>query len=857
MNKKIIIIDGNSLIHRAYHGMRPLTTKEGEYTHGVYGFLRMLELLIKEEQPDGLGVAFDVGKTFRHDMFEDYKAGRKSTPDDLRSQFPLLKEALNNLGIPVLEAEGYEADDILGTVSRLGGENKDQIILVTGDKDAFQLIDQYTTLYLTRKGLSQIEKLDEKALLESYGFTPKQAVDIKGLQGDPSDNIKGVLGIGSKTALNLVTKYGDLEGIYENIEELKGKVKENLIKYQESAFFSRELGKIHDQVPIDYNHLEYSIDKYGNKDKLQELFKRLEIKNVFKEYLTEEQGRKETDSSFIEPVLAQDQEDFIKHLKQAEKSKIWIYLQAEAHDIKNIEIYDTLKAISYTPALINPAFSKEILTALLEYEGNITFFDSKVFYHLLLNNGFSLERNNFDDLTLMSYVIYPERKYDLKSFLTDILGSNGEEKYYSQYFCLAEKILLAKANEEDVLKVYEQIEKPLVPVLAKMEHRGIGLDRDYLKEMEIEVKEKIEQLKLKIYMLAGEDFNINSPAQLGTVLFDKLKLPAWKKTKTGYSTNQEVLDRLYDQHEIVPLILEYRKLTKLYSTYIIALLEETKDNRIIHTNYNQTVAVTGRLSSENPNLQNIPIRMTEGRLIRKAFVPVEAGNLLLCGDYSQIELRILAHISEDEGLIDAFKSGVDIHRKTASEVFGVALEEVDSNMRRTAKAVNFGIIYGISDFGLSRDLNIPMAKSKEYIEKYFNRYPKVRAWIDKTLLEAKETLKVYTLTGRYRNLPDLKSSQYLVRSSAERMAMNAPIQGTAADLIKIAMINVDRRLSEEQVKSQMILQVHDELILEVCKDELDKIELILMEEMTMAMELKVPLVVDFKLGSNWFDVEEV
>ena len=854
MNKKIIIIDGNSLIHRAYHGMSPLTTKEGVYTHGVYGFLRMLELLIKEEKPDGLGVAFDVGKTFRHELYEGYKDGRKSTPEDLKSQFPLLKEALNYLGIPVLEAEGFEADDILGTVSKIGGENQDNVILVTGDKDAFQLIDRYTTLYLTRKGLSQIEKLDEKALEENYGFSPKQAPDIKGLQGDPSDNIKGVMGIGSKTALSLIKEYGSLEGIYENLEQIKGKVKENLTNYQDEAFFSRKLGTIYKDVPIDYNHLEYSIDKLGSKEKLQGLFKKLEIKNVFKEYLIEDGERGE---SFIEPTAAKGQEEFIKALKGLMKNKLNIYLEVEDKDIKKIEIFDGGTPLNYMPPLINPTFTKEILNALISYEGKITFYESKIFYHLLLNNEIDIEGKVYDDLSLISYVIYPERKYALANFLEDMLGSTGDEKYYSQYLWLAEDILLARGKEADALKVYEAMEKPLVPILAKMEYRGIGIDRSYLKEMEKEIREKIEQLKLKIWEIADEEFNINSPGQLGQILFDKLKLPAWKKTKTGYSTNQEVLEKLYEQHDIVPLILEYRKLNKLFNTYIEVLLEETKSSNIIHTNYNQTVAVTGRLSSENPNLQNIPIRMTEGRLIRKAFIPVEEGNYLLCGDYSQIELRILAHISEDEGLIEAFESGVDIHRKTASEVFDVPLDQVDANMRRTAKAVNFGIIYGISDFGLSRDLNIPMNKSKEYIEKYFSRYPKMRSWIDNTLREAKESLKVYTLTGRYRHLHDLKSSQYLVRSGAERMAMNAPIQGSAADLIKIAMIKVDKRLAKEKCRSKMILQVHDELILEVYKDELEIIGNILREEMASAMKLKVPLVVDLKLGTNWYDIEEV
>ena len=858
MNKKIIIIDGNSLIHRAYHGMRPLTNKEGEYTHGVYGFLRMLENLIKEEKPDGLGVAFDVGKTFRHDQYEDYKAGRKETDPELKSQFPLLKDALTYMGIPVLTAEGFEADDILGTVSRLGTENGDQVILITGDKDAFQLINSNTTLYLTRKGLSDIEKLDEAALFEKYGFTPAQAPDIKGLQGDSSDNIKGVFGIGAKNALNLVSKYGSLEGIYEHIEELKGKLKENLIAGREDAFFSRELGTIHKEVPIDYNHLEYSLEQNGNKAKLIELFNRLEFKNVFRDYVTEEAGDLDAaGEEYRQPLLAESLDDFLEQFAAIGAAAVSLWLDIDHQDIRGIQVYDGVTPLEYQPHLVSHGETNRILEAIAGRQIRYSLYDTKSVYHLFLNNGREIGGLDFEDLSLLAYVIYPERKYTLENFFRDILGSEGEPRYYSQYLDIAENILRQKSLEENVLKVYEDIEKPLSPILALMEHHGIGLDRELLKEMEKEVLEKIGHLKNKIWAIAGEEFNINSTQQLGLVLFEKLKLPAWKKTKTGYSTNQEVLDKLYDKHEIVPLILEYRKLTKLYSTYIDGLLQVTRYDRIIHTTYNQTVAVTGRLSSENPNLQNIPVRMTEGRLIRKAFGPVEEGNLLLCADYSQIELRILAHMSGDEGLIEAFQSGMDIHRKTASEVFDVPYEEVDSSLRRAAKAVNFGIIYGLSDFGLARDLGIEIPKAKDYIEKYFLRYPKIRSWIDSTILDAKESLKVYTLTGRYRLLPELKSSQFMVRSAAERMAMNAPIQGTAADLIKIAMIHVQDRLEEERLASKLMLQVHDELILEVPPKEMERVKELVREEMAGAMELKVPLIVDLKVGGNWFDVEEV
>lgn len=853
LNKKIIIIDGNSLLHRAYHGMRPLTNKEGEYTHGIYGFLRMLENLIKEEQPDGIGVAFDIGRTFRHDLCDHYKAGRKETDPELKSQFPLLKEALRYMGIPVLEAEGFEADDILGTVGRIGTENQDNIILVTGDKDAFQLINDHTTLYLTRKGLSEIEKLTPDKLFNDYGFTPKQAIDIKGLQGDSSDNIKGVLGVGAKTALKLVQEYGNIEGIYENIEELKGKVKENLLKYKDDAFFSRHLGTINQDVPIDYNHLDFSLDRLGDKEKLIELFKRLEFNNVFKDLVEEEKE----ETTYKECETCYEQAGFIEAFSKLCSDVLIIDIRIDHQDILSIEAFDGTDHIKYDIDFINPLTTDLILEAMINKGCKYVFYDTKSIYHLFLNNGKDIYSLELDDISLLAYVIYPERKFTRDNVVKEFIGDEGNEIYYCQHLHIIYELLKKKAVEEGVFGVYTDIEKPLSPILAKMEVHGVGIDREYLKTMEKDVVEKIGYLTNNIWKMAGSEFNINSTQQLGKILFENLKLPAWKKTKTGFSTNQEVLEKLYDKHEIIPLILEYRKLTKLHSTYIEGLLAITRDSNIVHTTYNQTVAVTGRLSSENPNLQNIPVRMTEGRLIRKAFKPVNDGNLFLCADYSQIELRILAHMSGDEGMIAAFQSGLDIHRKTASEVFGVDYDSVDSDMRRNAKAVNFGIVYGLSDFGLSRDLDIPMAEAKEYIEKYFTRYPKIRTWIEKTILDAKSTLKVYTLTGRYRLLSDLKSSQYQVRSAAERMAMNAPIQGTAADMIKIAMIRVDERLRQEQLKSKVVLQVHDELILEVEVDELEIIKDLIRVEMAAAMDLSVPLVVDLKVGENWYMVEEV
>ena len=853
LQQKIIIIDGNSLLHRAYHGMRPLTNRDGEYTHGVYGFLRMLESLLREEQPAATAVAFDVGKTFRHDLYPDYKAGRKETDAELKSQFPLLKEALRALGIPVLEAPGYEADDILGTVARLGTEAGDQVILVTGDKDAFQLINGNTRLYLTRKGLSDIEKLDGETLLEKYGFTPAQAPDVKGLQGDPSDNIKGVFGIGAKGALNLIQAYGSLEGIYSHLEELKGKLKENLIAGRDSAFFSRKLGTIARDVPMDYEELKAGV---RDREALEKLFQRLEFRNVFQDHLKtegEEADRQQEAAGWIIPEAFDKAQPFLQRLADA-GPHLDLVPEIRGGDLSGLQAFDGTLAASYSPAFPTIGETREILTWLRDSGRTLGAFDSKGLYRLFLDNG-SEYLGAVEDASLLSYVLYPERKHQPESIIRDLLGMQPEPAYMAQCLARATSLLLEKSREEGVYEVYEKIEKPLAPILAAMEARGVGLDRQYLVTMELEMAGQIQKLKEQIWAAAGSEFNVNSTQQLGQILFETLGLPSGKKTKTGYSTSQEILEKLYDQHKIIPLILDYRRLTKLYSTYLEGLLAAGEEG-VVHTTYNQTVAVTGRLSSENPNLQNIPIRTPEGRMIRRAFKPVEEGNLLLCADYSQIELRILAHITGDSGLQDAFRKGEDIHRRTAGEVFGVPPEAVTPEQRRAAKAVNFGIVYGISDFGLSRDLGISMAEAREYISRYFQRYPKVREWIDTTLAEARKTLKVYTLTGRFRSLPELKSSQYMVRSGAERMAMNAPIQGTAADLIKLAMIRVDRELKEKGIRARLILQVHDELILEVPPAEMEQVRELVKGEMKEAMELVVPLEVDVKAGANWYDVEE-
>ena len=680
---------------------------------------------------------------------------------------------------------------------------------------------------------------------------------MKGLQGDASDNIKGVPGIGEKTAFKLITTYGDLEGVYDHLDDLKGKVKKNLIQYKDEAFFCRDLATIHCDVPVPYDGYPFGLT-LGNKEALKELLLKLEFKSLLGELGIEEGEYKKEMIPLIEPVVHYEGDTFLKELEGLAGTQWTLYLELnELNEISLCSIYNGEKPITLEGSFPMPAVTEAIVSGLLKKHGNFVSFDSKPLFHLFLAESKETTSFVFEDLRLMAYIVHPEKTYTIDGFMSAFMGAEVDKSYYTQNLWHIFEVLKKQLEEGDVLSVYNNIEKPLLPILCQMEYHGVAIDRETLKKMESEIEERINCLSHDIFALAGEEFNINSPQQLGKILFEKLELPPLKKTKTGYSTNQEVLEKLEDKHPIIILLLEYRKVTKLFNTYIQGLLGLTDKDRVIHTTYNQTVAVTGRLSSENPNLQNIPIRMKEGRLIRKAFVPVDERNYFLSADYSQVELRVLAHISGDKNLQSAFLNGEDIHTKTASEVFDVPMNEVTKDMRRKAKAVNFGIVYGISDFGFSRDLNIPMEESKIYIEKYFSRYPDVRRWIDETLIEAKKTLKVSTLTGRYRLLPDLKSSKYMVRSGAERMAMNAPIQGTAADLIKIAMIHINQALIAEGLHSIMVLQVHDELIFEVPENEIERMKVLTADKMSHAMDLDVPLKLDMKIGKNWYDMEDI
>lgn len=857
MKKRVFVIDGNSLIHRAFHAITPLINKEGQATHAVYGFLKMLLRLIKDENPDGIAVAFDIGKTFRHKMYREYKAKRKKTDKDLSSQFPILKNILKYMKIPVLAVEGFEADDILGAVACKGKAAGDHIYVVTGDKDSLQLINNDVTVYLTKKGLSQIEKLDILTLKETFGLDPFQIIDMKGLQGDVSDNIKGVPGIGKKTALKLITTYGNLEEIYKHLDDLGGRLKENLIKYKEEAFFCRDLATIHCDIPIFYDAYPFDLT-LSNKKALRKLFLALEFKSLLSEFEIENIKDEKSMISIIKPVVHYEANAFIEDLERLEGENWTLYLELnESQEISLCSIYNGEKPITLKESFPMPNVTKSIASCLFRKSGNFISFNSKPLFHLLLAEFKNIDSFRFDDIKLMAYIAHSKKIYNIDSFMSDFMGTKVDKDYYTQNLWYIYKVVKKQLGEKNVLHIYDNIEKPLLSILCRIEHHGIVIDYEALKKMESEIKKKIKSLTEDIFILAGEEFNINSSQQLGEILFKKLELSPFKKNKTGYSTNQEILGKLEYKHPIIKLLLEYRKVTKLFNTYIKGLLILADKDRVIHTTYNQTVVATGRLSSENPNLQNIPIRMKEGRLIRKAFVPVNTKNYFLSADYSQIELRVLAHISGDKNLQSAFLNGEDIHIKTASEIFGVPINEVTKDMRRKAKAVNFGIVYGISDFGLSRDLDISIEESGLYIEKYFSRYPGVRRWIDEMLIEARKTLKVNTLAGRYRLLPDLKSSNYTVRSGAERMAINMPIQGTAADLIKIAMIYINDALITEALESVIVLQVHDELIFEVPEKEIDRMKVLVVDKMSNAMKLDVPLEMDIKIGKNWYDMNEL
>lgn len=890
-NNRLMIIDGSSLLHRGFYALPLLSTKDGIYTNGVYGFLTMFYKITEEYEPDYISVAFDKkAPTFRHLEYDLYKANRQKSPNELSLQFPILKEVLSAMNINQIEIEGYEADDIAGTIAKFGEEKGLEVILVTGDRDYLQLASEKSKVLVTKKGITELEVFDNKIIMDKYGIKPEQFIDLKGLMGDQSDNIPGVPGIGEKTGLKLIKEFGSMENIYENIEKVSGKKrKESLIEYRQQAFMSKKLGEIVTNVPIELD-MEKFIVKEPNWEKLKELYEKLEFKSLLDKIPRDKikDSREEFKSEF---VLVNDNKEFnniINNIKKDKKFGFKIiysgpnplkdeiigicikpkesssyYINCENNNILD-SFKDSFKEIFESEDIEKIGHNiKEDIIGLFRLDINISdiSFDSMIGQYLINP---SQTDYSIHELAKEYFDIFIESEEELlgkgknkKTFKSLELEKRVE--YFSKILDLTfmlENQIKGIVKSQGMEKLYYDIELPLIEVLASMEYLGFKIDMDIINELGKEFDDKINNLTIEIYDLAGREFNVNSPKQLGEVLFDDLDLPVIKKTKTGYSTNAEVLDKLKDKHPIIDKILKYRQIVKLKSTYIDGLIDLVDDetNRI-HSSFNQTVTNTGRISSTEPNLQNIPVKTEEGRKIRKAFVSENENYVLVDGDYSQIELRVLAHISDDPKLKEAFYHNEDIHTKTASEVFEVEKEEVTPLMRSRAKAVNFGIVYGISDYGLSRDLDISRKEAKKYIDNYLKNYEKVKEYMDNIIEVGKRDGYVETILNRRRYLPELKSRNYVVRSFGERVAMNTPIQGSAADIIKIAMVRVYKELKKRNMKSKLILQVHDELIIEAHEDEKEEVENILRQIMESSVELNVPLKVDIKMGESWYETK--
>ncbi|MCT1903448.1 DNA polymerase I [Oceanobacillus sojae] len=878
MTKKLILIDGNSIIYRAFFALPLLNNEKGVYTNAVYGFTTMLLRILEEEKPTHMLVAFDAGKTtFRHQTYKEYKGGRQKTPPELSEQFPVLKELLDAFDIKHYQLEQYEADDIIGTLSKQADNQDWEVTVISGDKDLLQLVSDHVTVSVTKKGISEIEKYTPAYLLEKMQVTPEQITDLKGLMGDSSDNIPGVPGVGEKTATKLLTQFNSLEKVYEHLDEVKGKkLKENLTTYHDDAVMSKDLATINRDSPV-------TIDL---EDVIYEGYSTGSVRNIFMDLgfqslLTRLSGSEETEEEAVEHK--EIKYDIVNEVTEeifSNEDVIVVEMLGENYHtapVEGIGVVNENKK-SFIPTSV--AMKSSVFKNWAEDPAKKKIvFDAKRTKVALLRNDIQIEGIIFDAL-LASYLINPaennhdipaiaSRKgnYDL-SFDEEIYGKGAKQKVPEEAI-LGEHVV-RKTNallelypemekeleENEQAKLLKELEMPLALILAEMEHQGVLVDVGRLKEMGDDLKERLSNLEKEVYELAGKEFNLNSPKQLGPVLFEDLGLPVIKKTKTGYSTAADVLEQLADQHEIIPKLLLYRQLGKLQSTYIEGLQKVVrKDTHKIHTRFNQALTQTGRLSSVDPNLQNIPIRLEEGRKIRQAFVPSQKGWKMFAADYSQIELRVLAHIAEDEKLIAAFKNNLDIHTQTAMDVFHVGKDEVTSNMRRQAKAVNFGIVYGISDYGLSQNLGITRKEAKQFIERYFNSYPSVKEYMDDIVVEAKQKGYVSTLMNRRRYLPDITSRNFNVRSFAERTAMNTPIQGSAADIIKKAMIDLDHRIKQEKLQAKLLLQVHDELILEAPEDEIEILKEIVPEMMERTVEISVPLKVDYSYGESWFDAK--
>lgn len=840
---KLLILDGNSIINRAFYGVKPLTTREGLCTHAIYGFLNILEKMEKEEHPDAVCVAFDLhGPTFRHLQYDGYKATRHGMPEELAQQMPVMKQVLTAMNIPIYECQGWEADDVIGTVGRICGNNGWECIIATGDRDSLQLIDEHVKvkLVISKPGQTIYKVYDAAAFQEEYGFAPKKIVDLKALMGDASDNIPGVPGVGPKTATELLLKFGSMDGIYAHIEDssIRPKLREKLLEGRELATLSYDLATIRCEAPIDFAP-EDALRREYDKPALYELFVKLEFVRLLDRYgLRDTQISvpvKEVSYSPLERVSVLPDNHTLCALYLAEDNSLGVAWQDGVSVLTPMEVQ---MAFGFTP---QQAIGHDIKTMLHRFSGM----------------GLSVKEFVFDT-ALAAYNLNPSQSdYPVSKLATNFLGINvddGDAAACAEALWYLYQPLLNELKQQNMDKLYYDIELPLCSTLYDMEKEGVAIDAAQLEQFGSELAVRIRDCEQLIFDYAGEPLNINSPKQLGALLFEKLGLPPVKKTKSGYSTNAEVLEKLRVKHPIIPAILDYRMLTKLKSTYADGLSKVIGADGRIHTTFQNLVTATGRLSSTEPNLQNIPVRNELGAEIRKMFI-ARPGYLLVDADYSQIELRVLAHIADDKAMQSAFANGVDIHTATASQVFGVDAESVTPLQRRHAKAVNFGIVYGISEFSLSDDIGVSRYEAKDYIDRYLANYHGVRRYMKQVVEEAREKGYTCTMYGRRRYIPELKSSNYMIRQGAERMALNTPIQGSAADIIKLAMIRVHKALREQYPQAKLLLQVHDELIVECPKEIAEQVSKLVSEQMQTVAELSVPLLAEAKTGINWFEAK--
>ena len=874
---KLVLIDGNSLSFRAFYALPLLSNHAGIHTNAVYGFAMLLEKIIKEEKPNHFLVAFDAGKTtFRHSKYSEYKGGRQKTPPELSEQFPYIRQLLDAYHIKRYELDNYEADDIIGTLSRQADEEDFETIIITGDRDLTQLATDNVTIYYTKKGVTDVDHYTPKFIAEKYnGLVPKQIIDMKGLMGDTSDNIPGVAGVGEKTAIKLLNQFESVEGVYEHIEEVTAKkLKEKLINSKADAFMSKDLATINVHSPIEVSLEDTKLTLQDDTAEKIELFKKLEFKQLLADIDTSSTNEEVIDKTF------EIEQDF-QNVDLNDLNEAVIHFELEGTNYLKDAILKFGFYTNHQHVVINAEDVKDYkhLVQWLEDKNTTKIvYDAKKTYVSAHRLGINIENIEFD-VMLASYIIDPSRSIDDVKSVVSLYGQNyvkdnitifgkgkkhhiPEEPILNEHIASVTEAIAAvtptmKSQLEDYnqIELLKDLELPLARILSEMEEIGIYTDINDLKEMEFEIQKKLDVLISNIHESAGEAFNINSPKQLGVVLFETLQLPVIKKTKTGYSTAVDVLEKLQGEHPIIDDILEYRQLSKLQSTYVEGLQKVISKDHRIHTRFNQTLAQTGRLSSIDPNLQNIPIRLEEGRKIRKAFKPTSKDSVILSADYSQIELRVLAHITQDESLKHAFINGHDIHTATAMKVFNVESDQVDSLMRRQAKAVNFGIVYGISDYGLSQSLGITRKKAKAFIDDYLASFPGVKQYMSDIVKDAKAQGYVETLLHRRRYIPDITSRNFNLRSFAERTAMNTPIQGSAADIIKLAMVKFSEKIKETKYHAKLLLQVHDELIFEIPKSEVEDFSKFVEEIMEQALVLDVPLKVDSNYGATWYDAK--